>query len=114
MTEGSPAMLSIVRPIPLTALGLAAAGAWLAALDAAWNRWNALALGPICGETTDWTLLPGHCVACPTAVILTVLLALTVAARRRPAPRDLSRSPTFTRRPAALGQERGRDCTCAT
>lgn len=81
-------MLSIVRPILLTALGLGAAGAWLAALDAAWNRWNALALGPICGETTGWALLPGHCPACPSAVVLTALLALTIAARRRTAPRS--------------------------
>ncbi|TCS03930.1 hypothetical protein [Caulobacter sp. BK020] len=74
-------MLSIVRPLLLTTLGLGAAGAWLAALDAAWNRWNALALGPICGETTGLALLPGHCTACPSAVVLTALLALTVAAK---------------------------------
>lgn len=91
MTKGSPALLPSPRLAALTTLGLAAAAAWLVALDTAWSRWNALALGPICGETARWALLPGHCAACPLAVALTALLALMLARSRQSAPVKFAR-----------------------
>jgi hypothetical protein len=85
MAKGPLAWLPPARlALPTTlALALAAAGAWMAALATAWTRWNALALGPICGEAKGLLSLPGHCAACPLALTLTAALTLSLVSARR-------------------------------
>uniref|UniRef100_B0SVU5 Uncharacterized protein n=1 Tax=Caulobacter sp. (strain K31) TaxID=366602 RepID=B0SVU5_CAUSK len=90
MAEGPPALFSSTRQALQTALALGAAGAWLVVLNTAWVRWNALSFGPICGEANGELFMAGHCPACPLAVALTMILALTLIWPQRE-PRVLAR-----------------------
>lgn len=83
MAPGQPAPPSPARLVLTLAPGLSAAGAWLSAAATAWSRWNALALGPICGQPDGVMGLAGHCPACPLAVTLTAAFALALAWTRR-------------------------------
>lgn len=69
-------------------LGLVASGAWSAALIEQWPRLTAI--GPICGESSGFLSLLGHCPACYVATAASIGFFMSIAQTRLQPARALA------------------------